>query len=163
MASSRPANEVPNLNRSQSASATIVERMAAYQWPLASSALALLLGALVWSRRRRERQWEDVPPTSSVYNADTMPTATFSPTTSSPTALSPTMPSSTTEPPARDSSAADTVSASSEPVPIVEAERQETSSPSVMGSSQYGRKSVEERWEIEEVAFEPRRRDNGTS
>ncbi|MCD6006372.1 FimV family protein [Vreelandella alkaliphila] len=163
MASSHTPNEMPSLNRSQSASDTIVERITAYQWPLASTALALLLGALVWSRRRRERQWEDVPPTSSVYNADTMPTATFSPTTSSPTALSPTMPSSTTEPPARDSSAADTVSASSEPVPIVEAERQETSSPSVMGDSQHGRKSVEERWEIEEVAFEPRRRDNGTS
>lgn len=163
MANSHTPNEMPNLNRSQSASDTIVERITAYQWPLASTALALLLGVLVWSRRRRERQWEDVPPTSSVYNADTMPTATFSPTTSSPTTSSSTTSSSTTEPPARDSSTADTVPANSEPVPIVEAGRQEkTSSPSVMGSSQYGRKSVEERWEIEEVAFEPRRRDNGT-
>lgn len=153
MANSHTPNEMPNLNRSQSASDTIVERITAYQWPLASTALALLLGVLVWSRRRRERQWEDVPPTSSVYNADTSSPATSSSTT----------PSSTTEPPARDSSTADTVPANSVPVPIVEAGRQEkTSSPSGMGGSQYGRKGVEERWEIEEVAFEPRRRDNGT-
>ncbi|WKD30071.1 LysM peptidoglycan-binding domain-containing protein [Halomonas sp. KG2] len=167
MANSHTANEVPNLNHSQSASGTLVERITAYQWPLASTALALLLGALVWSRRRRERQWEDVPPTSSVYNADAMPTATSSPATSSPTTpspatSSPTMPSSTTEPPARDSSAADTVSANSEPVPIGEAERQKKPSPPGMGSSQYGWKSAEERWEVEEVAFESRRRDNGT-
>ncbi|MDW0361444.1 FimV/HubP family polar landmark protein [Halomonas venusta] len=186
MANSRPANEVPNLNRSQSASATIVERMAAYQWPLASSALALLLGALVWSRRRRERQWEDVAPISSAYNADTMPTATpspatppptkpsttspppttfspttFSPTTFSPTTFSTTTPSSSIEPPTRGSPTADTVPANSEPGPIVEAERQETSSPPGVGRNQYGGKSVEERWEVEEVAFEPRRRDNG--
>ncbi|WAM50082.1 type IV pilus assembly protein FimV [Vreelandella venusta] len=171
MANSRPANEVPNLNRSQSASATIVERMAAYQWPLAISALALLLGALVWSRRRRERQWEDVAPISSAYNADTMPTATPPPatpsptspppTTFSPTTFSTTTPSSTTEAPMRGSPTADTVPANSEPGPIVEAERQETSSPPGVGRNQYGGKSVEERWEVEEVAFEPRRRDNG--
>lgn len=191
MANSRPANEVPNLNRSQSASATIVERMAAYQWPLASSALALLLGALVWSRRRRERQWEDVAPISSAYNADTMPTATPSsatpspatpppatppptkpsptkpsptsppPTTFSPTTFSTTTPSSTTEAPMRGSPTVDTVPANSEPGPIVEAERQEKSSPPGVGCNQYGGKSVEERWEVEEVAFEPRRRDNG--
>ncbi|WP_249977563.1 type IV pilus assembly protein FimV [Vreelandella olivaria] len=41
----------------------ISERMSAYRWPLASVALALLLGALVWSRKRRERQWETVPAT----------------------------------------------------------------------------------------------------
>ncbi|WAM57111.1 type IV pilus assembly protein FimV [Vreelandella venusta] len=171
MANSRPANEVPSLNRSQSASATIAERMAAYQWPLASSALALLLGALVWSRRRRERQWEDVAPISSAYNADTMPTATpspatpppttFSPTTFSPTTFSTTTPSSSIEPPTRGSPTADTVPANSEPGPVVEAERQETSSPPGVGRNQYGGKSVEERWEVEEVAFEPRRRDNG--
>ncbi|ASK18773.1 type IV pilus assembly protein FimV [Halomonas sp. N3-2A] len=162
MANSHTANEMLNLNRSQSASDTLVERITAYQWPLASTALALLLGALAWSRRRRERQWEDVAPTSSVYNADTMPTATSSPTTSSPTTFSTTTPSSTTEPPARDSSTADTVPANSEPGPIVEAERQETSSPPGVGRNQYRGKSVEERWEVEEVAFEPRRRDNGT-
>ena len=39
----------------------VIARLEAYQWPLASAALALLLGALVWSRKRRERQWEDVP------------------------------------------------------------------------------------------------------
>jgi pilus assembly protein FimV len=170
MANSRPANEVPNLNRSQSASATIAERMAAYQWPLASSALALLLGALVWSRRRRERQWEDVAPISSAYNADTMPTATPSPAKPSPTTFSPAKPSpttfstttpSSTEPPTRGSPTADTVPANSEPGLIVETERQETSSPPGVERNQYGGKNVEERWEVEEVAFEPRRRDNG--
>ncbi|WP_083003528.1 type IV pilus assembly protein FimV [Halomonas sp. GT] len=61
MASSDAPNEAPNMSHSQSASETIIERVTAYQWPLASIVLALLLAALVWSRKRRERQWEDVP------------------------------------------------------------------------------------------------------
>ncbi|EHA17367.1 FimV family protein [Halomonas sp. HAL1] len=38
--------------------AALVER---YQWPLALAAIALLLGVLVWLRKRREETWEDVP------------------------------------------------------------------------------------------------------
>lgn len=38
--------------------AALVER---YQWPLALAAIALLLGVLVWLRKRREEAWEDVP------------------------------------------------------------------------------------------------------
>ncbi|CAH1044879.1 hypothetical protein HPTD01_3357 [Halomonas sp. TD01] len=55
------SSEASNTSRSKSSFETIVNRISAYQWPLASIALALLLGALVWSRKRRERQWEDVP------------------------------------------------------------------------------------------------------
>jgi pilus assembly protein FimV len=39
--------------------AAFVER---YQWPLALAAIALLLALLVWLRKRRENNWEDVPP-----------------------------------------------------------------------------------------------------
>ena len=38
--------------------AALVER---YQWPLALAAIALLLGVLVWLRKRREEAWENVP------------------------------------------------------------------------------------------------------
>ena len=38
--------------------AALVER---YQWPLALAAIALLLGVLVWLRKRREETWDDVP------------------------------------------------------------------------------------------------------
>ncbi|KAE8437295.1 type IV pilus assembly protein FimV [Vreelandella piezotolerans] len=55
-----------------SASPSIIERMEQYQWPLASVALALLLGALIWSRKRRERQWEDAPAPMGI-NADVTP------------------------------------------------------------------------------------------
>lgn len=39
--------------------AALIER---YQWPLALIAIALLVGLLVWLRKRREETWEDVPP-----------------------------------------------------------------------------------------------------
>lgn len=57
---------------SQSTSPGVIERLEQYQWPLASAALALLLGALVWSRRRRERQWEDAPAPAG-FAADVTP------------------------------------------------------------------------------------------
>lgn len=43
--------------------AALVER---YQWPLALAAIALLLGVLVWLRKRREEAWENVPLTEPV-------------------------------------------------------------------------------------------------
>ncbi|MDP3534029.1 MAG: hypothetical protein Q8S08_01420, partial [Halomonas sp.] len=51
-----------------------VERISDYQWPIASAALALLLAGLVWSRKRRERQWE-VAPLSTAPSTVTPPTA----------------------------------------------------------------------------------------
>lgn len=51
-----------------------VERISDYQWPIASVALALLLAGLVWSRKRRERQWE-VAPLSTAPSTVTPPTA----------------------------------------------------------------------------------------
>lgn len=50
-ASAPAALETP----SNAASTGVIERLEQYQWPLASVALALLLGALVWSCKRRER------------------------------------------------------------------------------------------------------------
>ena len=55
---------------SNAASTGVIERLEQYQWPLASVALALLLGALVWSRKRRERQWEDAPTPAGMGAAD---------------------------------------------------------------------------------------------
>ncbi|MGM0833948.1 LysM peptidoglycan-binding domain-containing protein [Halomonas qinghailakensis] len=59
-------SEMASFNRPQSTSETIIQRITAYQWPLASVILALLLGALIWSRKRREREWEDVPAAASL-------------------------------------------------------------------------------------------------
>lgn len=42
---------------------SVLAPLAEYRWPLASAALVLLLAGLVWSRKRRERQWEDAPVT----------------------------------------------------------------------------------------------------
>lgn len=53
-----------------------VERISDYQWPIASAALALLLAWLVWSRKRRERQWE-VAPLSTAPSTVTPPTASM--------------------------------------------------------------------------------------
>ncbi|MBR2515235.1 MAG: hypothetical protein IKE45_14715 [Halomonas sp.] len=51
-----------------------IERITDYQWPIASVALALLLAGLVWSRKRRERQWEEAP-LSTAPSTVTPPTA----------------------------------------------------------------------------------------
>ena len=61
-AESRAANATIPASAAVNTSSTpsLIERLEAYQWPLASVALALLLGALIWSRKRRERQWEEV-------------------------------------------------------------------------------------------------------
>ncbi|XQU07050.1 FimV/HubP family polar landmark protein [Halomonas sp. LY9] len=64
VAEARSASNTPtavNAPVSASSGPGVIERLEQYQWPLASAALALLLGALVWSRKRRERQWEDAP------------------------------------------------------------------------------------------------------
>ncbi|WP_404377525.1 FimV family protein [Vreelandella aquamarina] len=74
-----PANTAVNTSSSPS----LVERLEAYQWPLASVALALLLGGLVWSRKRRERQWEDV---SSSAGFETPPPQRPEPSVSAATA-----------------------------------------------------------------------------
>ncbi|WP_311065520.1 FimV/HubP family polar landmark protein [Halomonas sp. DWK9] len=61
--SNPPAAVSPSVGSAPSTAASpgVIERLEQYQWPLASAALALLLGALVWARKRRERQWEDAP------------------------------------------------------------------------------------------------------
>ncbi|MGQ7262693.1 type IV pilus assembly protein FimV [Vreelandella sp. V005] len=60
--------------------AAFVER---YQWPLALAGIALLLALLVWLRKRRENNWEDVPPLAEpVVNPTVSPRAA---TTAAPT------------------------------------------------------------------------------
>ncbi|UXZ55867.1 LysM peptidoglycan-binding domain-containing protein [Halomonas sp. 7T] len=49
--------------------------LAEYRWPLASIALALLLAGLVWSRKRRERQWEDAPVTARSVTPPSAPSS----------------------------------------------------------------------------------------
>ncbi|RUR32850.1 LysM peptidoglycan-binding domain-containing protein [Vreelandella andesensis] len=239
------SGEVSNLNRLQGASDTIVERLAAYQWPLASIVLALLLGALVWSRKRRERQWEDVPLASSYTPADTprpdaaadtiepsVPLQTSERSVPEPETVE-TEPVKKTEPVEQDESAPESLTPlnemqnqekqeqdeqdatgqvddeeqalenafldSPEPVaeplksveepqtgtidyepPSIEPHEQPAETPmqptvdftwDYVSSEQEGeaakaaaeqqRKAAEDEWEIEEVAFEPRRRDNG--
>lgn len=133
----------------------ISERVAAYQWPITSVALALLLGALVWSRKRRERMWEAVPLQTvvppaqcsatpadgvNINEAAKMPlAATAAHVEAWPEApqledvpfTSPSIQPSRAVP--VDSAPVDSVPADAVPV---------------------------EEWEVEEVAFEPRRRDN---
>lgn len=60
-ASGEPALGASNAPRSVADSRGFVGRLSDYQWPIASAALALLLAGLVWSRKRRERQWEVAP------------------------------------------------------------------------------------------------------
>nr|WP_290697857.1 FimV/HubP family polar landmark protein [Halomonas sp. UBA3074] len=50
--------------------AAFVER---YQWPLALVTIALLLALLVWLRKRRENNWEDVPPLADPAVKPTVP------------------------------------------------------------------------------------------
>ncbi|MFC7367139.1 FimV family protein [Vreelandella zhaodongensis] len=123
-----------------SSSPSIVDRIAAYQWPLASIALGLLLAALVGLRKRRERQWENVSTTAVLHTAPVAPV---------------------TPPPVDDitaETAAEKVPVSNEPELAVEPGRM----PDAALSGEPPCTRAEEQWEIEEVAFEPRRRDNGT-
>ena len=86
-ASAPAALETP----SNAASTGVIERLEQYQWPLASVALALLLGALVWSRKRRERQWEDAPTPAGMGAAEMTPPKRTEPSASS-SAASPAQP-----------------------------------------------------------------------
>ena len=86
-ASAPAALETP----SNAASTGMIERLEQYQWPLASVALALLLGALVWSRKRRERQWEDAPTPAGMGAAEMTPPKRTEPSASS-SAASPAQP-----------------------------------------------------------------------
>lgn len=51
---------------------TLIER---YRWPLALTAIALLVALLVWLRKRREETWEDVPLTEPVVRPAVSPSA----------------------------------------------------------------------------------------
>jgi len=42
-------------------STDVVALIERYQWPLALGAIVLLVGLLVWLRKRREETWEDIP------------------------------------------------------------------------------------------------------
>ncbi|WP_218313422.1 type IV pilus assembly protein FimV [Halomonas sp. 18071143] len=200
----------------------VIARLEAYQWPLASAALALLLGALVWSRKRRERQWEDVPAPAAAV--ETPPRRAEPVMESTGTAGAPLAEPPLAEPPPFDIPKAppqvaeryEQVSAADEPVtdesavqePVAQAsgehspleEATELSTPqapaqpvpddhrahyidyhppslqanepdeaetSLSGNADAAplrtRYTPEEEWEIEEVAFEPRRRDNSDS
>lgn len=51
---------------------TLIER---YRWPLALTAIALLVALLVWLRKRREETWENVPITEPVVRPAVSPSA----------------------------------------------------------------------------------------
>ena len=61
--------------------AALIER---YRWPLALAAITLLLGLLVWLRKRREETWEDMPLAEPVVRPAVPPST--SPSTSPSTA-----------------------------------------------------------------------------
>ncbi len=200
----------------------VIARLEAYQWPLASAALALLLGALVWSRKRRERQWEDVPAPAAAV--ETPPRRAEPVMESTGTAGAPLAEPPLAEPPPFDIPKAppqvaeryEQVSAADEPVtdesavqepvaqasgehspleeatelstpqapaqpvpddhrahyidyhpPSLQANESDAAETSLSGNADAPplrtRYTPEEEWEIEEVAFEPRRRDNSDS
>ncbi|PJX14587.1 hypothetical protein CWI66_06545 [Halomonas sp. 141] len=200
----------------------VIARLEAYQWPLASAALALLLGALVWSRKRRERQWEDVPAPAAAV--ETPPRRAEPVMESTGTAGAPLAEPPLAEPPPFDIPKAppqvaeryEQVSAADEPVtdelavqtpvaqapgehspleeatelstpqapaqpvpddhrahcidyhpPLLQANESDAAETSLSGNAHppplRTRYTPEEEWEIEEVAFEPRRRDNSDS
>lgn len=200
----------------------VIARLEAYQWPLASAALALLLGALVWSRKRRERQWEDVPAPAAAV--ETPPRRAEPVMESTGTAGAPLAEPPLAEPPPFDIPKAppqvaeryEQVSAADEPVtdesavqepvaqasgehspleeatelstpqapaqpvpddhrahyidyhpPSLQANESDAAETSLSGNADAAplrtRYTPEEEWEIEEVAFEPRRRDNSDS
>ncbi|AQU82617.1 MULTISPECIES: FimV/HubP family polar landmark protein [unclassified Halomonas] len=133
----------------------ISERVAAYQWPIASVVLALLLGALVWGRKRRERKWEAVPLQAVVpptqYTATPAGGADINEAEKTPF----------------EAAAADAEAWSAAPqledVPFTSPSIQPSRSvPAdlVPGDSIPADSVPVEEWEVEEVAFEPPRRDN---
>ncbi|MCC5901343.1 MAG: hypothetical protein JJT87_05380 [Halomonas sp.] len=133
----------------------ISERVAAYQWPIASVVLALLLGALVWGRKRRERKWEAVPLQTVVpptqYTATPAGGADMNEAEKTPF----------------EAAAADAEAWSAAPqledVPFTSPSIQPSRSvPAdlVPGDSIPADSVPVKEWEVEEVAFEPRRRDN---
>lgn len=143
----------------------VIARLEAYQWPLASAALALLLGALVWSRKRRERQ--------QVSAAD-------EPVTDESAVQEPVAQASGEHSPLEEATELSTPQAPAQPVPddhrahyidyhppSLQANEPDEAETSLSGNADAAplrtRYTPEEEWEIEEVAFEPRRRDNSDS
>lgn len=133
----------------------ISERVAAYQWPITSVALALLLGALVWSRKRRERMWEAVPLQTVVPPApcSATPADDVNINEAAKTPLAATAAHVEAWPETPQLEDVPFTSPSIQPsraVPVDSAPVDSVPADAV---------PVEE-WEVEEVAFEPRRRDN---
>lgn len=70
-----PSPHAASMGESQSGVSDLIAR---YQWPLALAAIALLLGALMWLRKRREETWDMQPNVDPVIRPVVMPSASKS-------------------------------------------------------------------------------------
>lgn len=65
-------------NMSEADNQSVGSLITRYQWPLALAAIVLLVGLLVWLRKRREETWEDVPLAEPAVKPTISPSAPLS-------------------------------------------------------------------------------------
>jgi len=88
LAAQQQAQTQLSANNAQKADQDLISLITRYQWPLAAVAIVLLIGLLLWLRKRREESWEhistlqeSVAPPSASSSADNSTASPVQPTT----------------------------------------------------------------------------------